>query len=618
MSGRYDGTEYNSIRYMASSGGLSCPDADARIAYYGVTGYPTVIWMGTEPVVGADANTDDGSPYDGIVQAHLADATPWAMAVTDHVFGLGAYATVRVELEDDVADISNTYLRIAVIEDNLVYEGGDVEVDVVRDIIADVPITINTAGQVQTHTAPFTMGLDWLPANMRIVAFIQRDGDKSVLQSCNTIPTPDWAFRYYSVGDRVVLTSGSHEFGDFALFNMGDASDTYDLTLDTSNLPGDWNAYLTDGVSNYSALQVTLAPGERALYNVVIETGSAGGGKATLVIHSQGNRTADRQISYSAITPDTQVLLVDDDGGEAFESTYYAPALGSTGRSHAIWDRTAAALTADLLANFEVVVWNVGFAFPTLDPTDRAAIGAYLDAGGALFVSGQDVGWDLARPSVGEDPVFYHNYLHANYVLDDTNDYTLDGVAGDPISNGMSLVISGGDGANNQEFPDAISAYDATAHVIFNYSATYKGAVAADTGIYRVVYLGFGFEAISTPANRALLMQRAIDWLDPDLTGVPENPAALALRLEQNLPNPFNPKTTIRFSLPSAGDAKLFVFDANGRRVATLVDGPQMAGPQEVIWDGRDDSGQALASGMYFYRLQSTAGEQTRKMLLLK
>jgi hypothetical protein len=621
MSDRYDGTEFNSIRYLSnSSGGLgSCPDGLARIAYYGVTGFPTLVWQGTEVLVGAGTDVINGGPYDAIVQAHIADATPWAMEITDFSWGPAPYATVRVELEENVADISNTYLRIAVIEDDLLF-GSEAETDVLRDIIADLPITINTAGQVQTHTANFAMGVGWLPANMRIVAFIQRDGDKSMLQSCNTIPTGDWAFRYYSVGDRVVVSSGSHEFGDFALFNMGDATDTYDLSLDTSRLPGGWTAHITDGVSTYSALQVTLAPGERVLYNVVIETGSAGGGAAELVIHSQGEgtRTADRRLSYSAITPDTQVLLVDDDGGEAFESTYYGPALGTTGRSYAVWDRSAAPLTAAILANFDVVVWDVGFAFPTLDAADRAAIGAYLDGGGALFVSGQDLGWELATQLGAPVLAWYRQYLHANFVLDDTNDYTLDGVPGDPISDGMSLVIQGGDGANNQEYPDAINAYDAPAHVIFKYTAAQNGAIAADTGVYRVVYLGFGFEAISTAANRALLMQRAINWLVPDLTGVPEEPAAFALRLEQNLPNPFNPKTTIRFALPSAGEATLRIFDASGRRVATLVEGPQAAGPQEIVWEGRDDSGNALPTGMYFYRLQHAGGEQTRKMLLLK
>ena len=216
------------------------------------------------------------------------------------------------------------------------------------------------------------------------------------------------------------------------------------------------------------------------------------------------------------------------------------------------------------------------------------------------------------------DPAWYHQYLHASFVADDTNDYTLDGVASDLISDGMSLAISGGDGADNQDYPDAIDPYDAAAHVIFTYNASQNGALAVDTGTYRVVYLGFGFEAIDNATDRALLMQRALDWLAPDLTGLPEEPAAFALRLEQNLPNPFNPQTSIRFSLPAAGPASLRIYDAVGRRVATLLDGPQTAGSQEVVWEGRDDAGNTLPTGMYFYRLHHADGEQTRKMLLLK
>ena len=401
-------------------------------------------------------------------------------------------------------------------------------------------------------------------------------------------------------------------------FNMGAASDTYDLSLDTSGMPGDWNAYITDGVSNYSALSVTLAPGERAIYNVVMETGTPGGGKAVLGIHSQGNRTADRQLSYSAITPDTQVLLVDDDGADAFETAYYGPALATTGRSFATWDHSAAPLTGAILANFDVVVWNVGYAYPTLDAADRAAIGSYLDGGGALFVSGQDVGWELATQLGAPVLAWYRQYLHANFVLDDTNDYTLDGVAADPISNGMSIVIQGGDGANNQEYPDV--------HQPLRCDGSRDLQVRDD--LQRRHRRGRGSSPRGLPGLRLRGDQHAgqpraahaagDELAESGSDGRARRRVAVALRLEQNLPNPFNPKTTIRFSLPSAGAASLFVYDASGRRVATLLDGPQVAGAEEVVWNGRDDAGNPLATGMYFYRLQHASGEQTRKMLLLK
>jgi len=68
-------------------------------------------------------------------------------------------------------------------------------------------------------------------------------------------------------------------------------------------------------------------------------------------------------------------------------------------------------------------------------------------------------------------------------------------------------------------------------------------------------------------------------------------------------PNPFNPSATIDYAVPHAGTASLQVFDAAGRLVRTLIQGKMEAGKQSVTWDGRDNSGQALSSGTYFYSL---------------
>jgi hypothetical protein len=88
--------------------------------------------------------------------------------------------------------------------------------------------------------------------------------------------------------------------------------------------------------------------------------------------------------------------------------------------------------------------------------------------------------------------------------------------------------------------------------------------------------------------------------------------------LAQNTPNPFNPRTRISFVLPTAGDARLCVYDVNGRLVRTLASGWLEAGERTVIWDGDDDRGGRVASGLYFCRL--SAGDRTlvRKMTLLK
>ncbi|HEM47160.1 MAG TPA: T9SS type A sorting domain-containing protein, partial [Alphaproteobacteria bacterium] len=101
-----------------------------------------------------------------------------------------------------------------------------------------------------------------------------------------------------------------------------------------------------------------------------------------------------------------------------------------------------------------------------------------------------------------------------------------------------------------------------------------------------------------------------------DVTG--DDPMPVADFLAQNYPNPFNPLTTVRFGLRETGMARLGVYDAAGRLVRTLFEGRCPAGVWTVQWDGRDDAGRAVASGMYFCRLQAGAFRDTRKMILLR
>ena len=88
--------------------------------------------------------------------------------------------------------------------------------------------------------------------------------------------------------------------------------------------------------------------------------------------------------------------------------------------------------------------------------------------------------------------------------------------------------------------------------------------------------------------------------------------------LSQNYPNPFNPETAIEFSLPEASDVELTIYNVLGQQVRVLVNGSYSAGVQRVAWNGRDDHGQRVSSGVYFYRLTSGSFSQTRKMMLLK
>ena len=88
--------------------------------------------------------------------------------------------------------------------------------------------------------------------------------------------------------------------------------------------------------------------------------------------------------------------------------------------------------------------------------------------------------------------------------------------------------------------------------------------------------------------------------------------------LAQNVPNPFNPVTTIKFSIASDQQVRLVIYDVAGRRVRTLIDEHRRADIYKVTWDGRNDHGQRVASGVYFYRLEAPGFSQTRKMVLIR
>jgi hypothetical protein len=102
----------------------------------------------------------------------------------------------------------------------------------------------------------------------------------------------------------------------------------------------------------------------------------------------------------------------------------------------------------------------------------------------------------------------------------------------------------------------------------------------------------------------------------PDRTGDVATNRGFAL--DANAPNPFNPVTTIFYNLAEQTHVNLSVFDVSGALVRTLVSGDEPAGEKSVTWDGRSNTGNPMASGVYFYRLQTPEFVKTRKMILLK
>jgi hypothetical protein len=576
------------------------------------------MWQGTIRQVGAGTDVIDGLSYRALIMSLMAEPSHFKITVNSSSFTAPEGSIdLDIEVMEDVPSVGSMVLRMCLQEDDVPY-GADVHEDVTRDMLVEVPITVDEVGEVQNVAQVFPVNAGWVQENLEIVAFIQDDVDKKVHASASTRPLPDYALRFYALGERQVvgLPSGQYNYEPFRVYNLGAQTDTYTATI-TGDLPAGWSAGLCDDQLCYGpTYSEELAPGEYFELHLMVAPTSAGYTSLSVEM-SQTNLVHEfpRNIGYGYFTDDLDVLFVDDDGGDDYEH-YFTDALGYWGYTYGVWNRLAGPTDATVLAEFPIVVWATGFAFPTVDEDDRAALSDYMDGGGNLFITGQDIGWEM-NDIGGAAYLWYRTYLHANFIADDTNDYTLDGVPGDPISDGIDLVIQGGDGANNQDYPSDIDPADATASVIWTYDANRNGAIKADPVGHRVVYQAFGFEAINNPDDRRATMARIMEWLGGSSAGVqlssgPSVPAFLT-----GAPNPANWRTTLQFRLPTPGDARLKVYGANGRMIRTLLDGPATAGTHAVEWDLTDSHGNRLPSGVYFYRLQGDGVDMTRKILLL-
>jgi hypothetical protein len=149
-----------------------------------------------------------------------------------------------------------------------------------------------------------------------------------------------------------------------------------------------------------------------------------------------------------------------------------------------------------------------------------------------------------------------------------------------------------------------------------------ESAVCAVSEIERVVFEGDTLLVLRADGSDsyALASIARIEflWRFSGVTN-PEDAAHLlkALHLFQNQPNPFSPETRIAFDLPKAGQVELVIYGVDGRLIRWLVKDTREAGRHTASWDGRDDAGVKVGSGIYFYQLTAPGVEESRRMILL-
>ncbi len=331
-------------------------------------------------------------------------------------------------------------------------------------------------------------------------------------------------------------------------------------------------------------------------------------------------------LAFEIVIGDPQVALIDADGaisGDADVQEYYLRAIQDNDLVYAVWDIARDGLPQEewLLAKPQVV-WYTGNTETPLNQAVIDLLTSYQDAGGRLLLSGQDLAdGDEAQAA------FLSEYCGAVYSESLDN---LIYVFGDPQHEIMSAedqyIANSYFGAENQTSPDLVTSLSHS-HSLFQYPLSgYQtaGTTTIQNG-YKTIFMAFGFEALAPLEGdaweaRADLMSRFLTWFEVDYVGVdPENvPKPLQAGISDFYPNPFNPSITIHYTIPAGVDVSLKVYDISGREVASITNGEQTSGRYQVQWNGLDQSGYQVSTGLYFARLEAGDFTQTIKMVYLK
>ncbi|MCH7690660.1 MAG: M6 family metalloprotease domain-containing protein [candidate division Zixibacteria bacterium] len=339
-----------------------------------------------------------------------------------------------------------------------------------------------------------------------------------------------------------------------------------------------------------------------------------------------------RTFGFEIAVGTPKILIVDDDRGADYEQVI-KDVLSTRKMPFKIWNKKVqnSPTSADL-KKYPIVFWHTGADAPNvITAADITAMSDFMDNGYSLFLSATSG----LRNIQAIDPDFLINYFGAEFNDTSISASNIRGVLGSELGDSSRYKVP-----PTPDFPPRPAlrvASGGEGFLTYVFGTIEPSAGISYRGSHKSVIISFPVEAIVyqlSPLNFIwpvdTLINRVIDFFDPVSTGIFDNNDPFSqlpesFELNQNFPNPFNPSTTISYTIKSRGSigselyrTQLDIFNLLGRKVKTLVDKVQSPGSYTVEWQGDTDSGSKVASGIYFYRLILGPEMQTKKMMLLK
>jgi hypothetical protein len=467
-----------------------------------------------------------------------------------------------------------------------------------------------------------------------------------IFDTYRTAGLPDMGF---AIGDTAVGSSGHPTPGKWA-FDLPDTGFLF---------PGDVLHYYisaTDAVGG-SDPQTSLMPADTTGFSTGF--GDPMGYNSTFVIHALPSIVSDGGTGYTQ----PGVLFINDFANRGGENEWYT-ALNNigllkgsdydvyyvNGPSSGVGNGIGGRASHLMLQGYDDILYTCGNLgvhtianadFNNDAGDDVGTLTNWLDIGGKdIFLTGDDLASDLVQSGTATLTLL-ENYMGVTVVTDKVrsligNQTTplVEVIVGNPVFGGslQSWVAYGscfaintfdgvnvfGTGQRIAEFVDPNGGDYGFAAATLNIMATGSRAVSMPVDLM-YVYTDPAADGNLLP-GRAQLLKDVLAYFG--VTGLPQNvsPVLPGITFQtSNYPNPFNPSTTIKYSMPNAGHLKLSIYNVRGHLVKTLIDGVRPAGAdQTVVWDGTDERGSSAASGVYFYEARAMGDVRIGKTTLLK
>jgi len=596
-----------------------------RTSFYSVSGVPHVRIDGLYSVIGASSCTSAAAAYRAYINQRLSETGGVAPVRIEGFHSIGATTitmSVTCTLEDAVT-LESPRVYLVILEDDVLHQGTVYDHIVRAEYHQDV--SLPSQGSQVTVTHEFPLG-SWSIDNLGYIAFIQKMTGNKEMYNAARIPRPaDFEFAWETPFVSVPEGNGTAQFTG-QLTSIVEVPDVLTLTLDnTFGWPAEFRV---EGEAGYHTTPsvINLASHESVKVYLRVHTDNqVRVGEGGLLIHSsltaQTHATPARVFNGSPA-----ILLVDDDPNEPPTQQTFIDALNARPYLFDTWDVAAHygfAPVCDDMKLYDIVLWMTGYeSLESITAADAEEIMDFMDLGKGLILSSQDF---LSYFTAGN--TFLVDYLGIGSFTLTVRALQANGIPGDPIGDGLGLTLQYLSPALNRA--DQVNA-NAIGTAILTNETSLPIAVRADNGTARSVTLAFAGECIvanPSPNNCATLTDRAIQWIMAGQgQGVEEGAVTLASHIGGVSPNPLSfgggrGEAAIRLQLSeraAQAPVRVDILDLNGRLVCTVLNGTLPSGRTAAAWNGHDEGGRPVGSGVYYARLTTSEGTHSARMVVLR